>query len=61
MKKTLAQIEEQLKPLLMKFESERGRLDEIRTLKEKLEDLKNKAENAQRLAFRINLIVSVQY
>ena len=38
--KTLQQIAEQLKPLLLKFEAERGRLEELRGLKEKLEDLK---------------------
>ncbi len=39
-KKQLQQIEEDLKPLLLKFEAERGRIDELRSLKEKLEDLK---------------------
>ena len=40
MKKQLAQIEDTLKPLIMKFESERGRIDELRILKEKMEGLR---------------------
>jgi ATP-dependent Clp protease ATP-binding subunit ClpB len=46
--KQIASIEEQLKPLLMRFEMERGRLDEIRDLKEKLEEYRRKADSAQR-------------
>eukprot|EP01147_Barroeca_monosierra_P009528 gene9528-1762_t len=47
-KKQLADIEEQLGPLKMKFEMERGRVDEMRELQEKLDNLRNKVLRAER-------------
>ncbi|EGD82525.1 heat shock protein [Salpingoeca rosetta] len=47
-KKQLADIEEQLGPLKMKFEMERGRVDEMRELQEKLDNLRNKVQRAER-------------
>ena len=47
-KKELAAIEEKLKPLKLKFERERGRVDELRELKEKLDGLRTKAANLKR-------------
>ncbi len=47
-KKQLMDIDEQLKPLKLRFETERGRLDELRNLKEKLEEVRRKADNARR-------------
>ncbi|EDQ86454.1 uncharacterized protein MONBRDRAFT_11007 [Monosiga brevicollis MX1] len=47
-RKELANIEEQLQPLLMKFEMERGRVDELRDLQEKLDSLRSKAQRAER-------------
>eukprot|EP00048_Salpingoeca_helianthica_P018693 m.2655 g.2655 ORF g.2655 m.2655 type:complete len:912 (-) comp2630_c0_seq2:25-2760(-) len=51
-KKELASIGEKLKPLVLKFESERGRVDELRTLQEKLEGLKTKLAKAERVMDR---------
>eukprot|EP00047_Mylnosiga_fluctuans_P020373 m.91656 g.91656 ORF g.91656 m.91656 type:complete len:901 (-) comp8494_c0_seq4:165-2867(-) len=50
--KELAEIGEKLKPLQMKFEMERGRVDELRTLQEKLEGLKTKIAQAERMGDR---------
>jgi ATP-dependent Clp protease ATP-binding subunit ClpB len=50
--KELAAIGEKLKPLMLKFESERGRVDELRTLQEKLDGLKTKLAQAERLMDR---------
>eukprot|EP00043_Microstomoeca_roanoka_P007299 m.70256 g.70256 ORF g.70256 m.70256 type:complete len:889 (+) comp13768_c0_seq1:199-2865(+) len=47
-RKQIADIEEQLSPLKMKFEMERGRVDEMRELQEKLDNLKNKVMRAER-------------
>lgn len=47
-KKQLAGIEEELKPLLLKYESERGRVDELRDLQEKLDRLQGKVKLAER-------------
>eukprot|EP00698_Gefionella_okellyi_P002925 TRINITY_DN12771_c0_g1_i1.p1 TRINITY_DN12771_c0_g1~~TRINITY_DN12771_c0_g1_i1.p1 ORF type:complete len:872 (+),score=235.69 TRINITY_DN12771_c0_g1_i1:62-2677(+) len=44
----LAQIDEQLKPLVAKFEHERQRLNELRLLQDKLKALKVKIERAER-------------
>ena len=44
----LAKIDEELKPLKARHQKERGRIDELRLLNQKLEDLKNKALEAER-------------
>nr|6D00_1 Chain 1, Calcarisporiella thermophila Hsp104 [Calcarisporiella thermophila]6D00_2 Chain 2, Calcarisporiella thermophila Hsp104 [Calcarisporiella thermophila]6D00_3 Chain 3, Calcarisporiella thermophila Hsp104 [Calcarisporiella thermophila]6D00_4 Chain 4, Calcarisporiella thermophila Hsp104 [Calcarisporiella thermophila]6D00_5 Chain 5, Calcarisporiella thermophila Hsp104 [Calcarisporiella thermophila]6D00_6 Chain 6, Calcarisporiella thermophila Hsp104 [Calcarisporiella thermophila] len=44
----MARIQEELRPLKMKYESEKGRLDEIRNLSQRLDELKAKAEDAER-------------
>jgi ATP-dependent Clp protease ATP-binding subunit ClpB len=44
----IARIKEQLKPLQLKYDSEKGRLDDIRDLNQKLETLKAKAADAER-------------
>merc|ERR1712225_22144 len=47
-KKELQNIEESLRPLLAKWEHERSRVNELKTLKEKLERLQKKAIDARR-------------
>merc|ERR1712188_220142 len=47
-KKDLQNIEESLRPLLAKWEHERSRVNELKTLKEKLERLQKKAIDARR-------------
>ncbi|KAI9277378.1 P-loop containing nucleoside triphosphate hydrolase protein [Sporodiniella umbellata] len=42
-KQEMARVNEELKPLKLKYELTKGRLDEIRELKQKLDDLKSKA------------------
>jgi ATP-dependent Clp protease ATP-binding subunit ClpB len=44
----IAKLKEQIKPLRQKYESEKGRVDELRTLQRKLEELKNKIQDAER-------------
>mmetsp|Transcript_37123 Transcript_37123/g.80686 ORF Transcript_37123/g.80686 Transcript_37123/m.80686 type:complete len:898 (+) Transcript_37123:192-2885(+) len=46
--KEVSSVSEKLKPLLLRFEMERGRVDELRKLQEKLKDLQLKAERAER-------------
>ncbi|CEP08696.1 hypothetical protein [Parasitella parasitica] len=46
-KEEMAKINEELKPLKLKYELTKGRLDEIRDLKQKLDDLKSKAIEAK--------------
>jgi ATP-dependent Clp protease ATP-binding subunit ClpB len=43
----ISRIDEELKPLKLKYELTKGRLDEIRDLKQKLDDLKSKAVEAK--------------
>ncbi|KAG2236266.1 P-loop containing nucleoside triphosphate hydrolase protein [Thamnidium elegans] len=43
----IAKIDEELKPLKLKYELTKGRLDEIRDMKQKLDDLKAKATEAK--------------
>ena len=47
-RKELSNIEDQLKPLLLKFQNERGRVEELRDFQEKLDTLKSKALKAER-------------
>merc|ERR1711959_862886 len=47
-KKDLQNIQESLRPLLAKWEHERSRVNELKTLKEKLERLQKKAIDARR-------------
>ncbi|KAI9092118.1 P-loop containing nucleoside triphosphate hydrolase protein [Phlyctochytrium arcticum] len=47
-KEDMAHINEQLKPLKLRYEQEKGRVDDIRTLRTKLEDLKHKISDAER-------------
>jgi ATP-dependent Clp protease ATP-binding subunit ClpB len=44
----MAKIAEELKPLKMRYENERGRLEEVRTLQKKLEELKSKIIEGER-------------
>ncbi|KAJ3042966.1 hypothetical protein HDV00_006273 [Rhizophlyctis rosea] len=44
----MSKIKEQLKPLQLRYESEKGRVDEVRQLQQKLETLKNKLADALR-------------
>lgn len=44
----MAQIKEEMKPLKMKYNTEKGRIDEVRKLNQKLDELKNKAADAER-------------
>ncbi|KAL2919055.1 hypothetical protein HK105_201325 [Polyrhizophydium stewartii] len=44
----ISHINEQLRPLKLRFESEKGRVDELRQLTQKLEGLKNKIADAER-------------
>ena len=46
--KELANIEEELKPLLLRYQNERGRVDELRALQEKLDRLQAKQTAAER-------------
>lgn len=47
-KEELSRIKEEVSPLKARYEQEKGALDEIRTLKKRLEDLKLKADAAER-------------
>ncbi|KAJ8324350.1 hypothetical protein O5D80_006614 [Batrachochytrium dendrobatidis] len=44
----ISHIQEQLKPLKMRYDSEKGRIDELRHLNQKLDELKNKIADAER-------------
>lgn len=44
----LVQIAEEIKPLKMRYERERGRIEEVRQLQQKLEDLKTKILDGER-------------
>ncbi|GJJ70623.1 ATP-dependent Clp protease ATP-binding subunit ClpB [Entomortierella parvispora] len=44
----MSRISEELKPLKLKYEVDKGRINEVRDLNQKLQDLKNKAEEAER-------------
>ncbi|TPX55400.1 hypothetical protein PhCBS80983_g05342 [Powellomyces hirtus] len=44
----MARLREQLKPLKLRYEQEKGRIDEIRNLKAKLDELKHKIADAER-------------
>ncbi|KAI8076572.1 P-loop containing nucleoside triphosphate hydrolase protein [Gilbertella persicaria] len=43
----IARLDEELKPLKLKYEMTKGRLDQIRDLKQKLDDLRSKATEAK--------------
>ncbi|KAK3817194.1 MAG: AAA ATPase domain-containing protein [Benniella sp.] len=44
----MSKISEELKPLKLKYELDKSRINEVRDLNQKLQDLKNKAEEAER-------------
>jgi len=44
----LSKIKEKLSPLKMQWENEHGRVQQLRTVRKKIEDLKSKADRAQR-------------
>eukprot|EP00301_Raphidiophrys_heterophryoidea_P017771 c2819_g1_i1.p1 GENE.c2819_g1_i1~~c2819_g1_i1.p1 ORF type:complete len:727 (-),score=171.54 c2819_g1_i1:67-2247(-) len=44
----ISELKDQLQPLKMQWESEKGRVDELRSLQEKLDRLKTKSETAKR-------------
>ncbi|KAG0314695.1 hypothetical protein BGZ99_007920 [Dissophora globulifera] len=44
----MSKISEELKPLKLKYELDKGRINEVRDLNQKLQDLKNKADEAER-------------
>ncbi|KAJ1950990.1 hypothetical protein EC988_004186 [Linderina pennispora] len=46
--KEIEQINEELRPLKLRYESEKGLLDEIRSANQKMDDLRLKAEDARR-------------
>ncbi|CAG8595630.1 27894_t:CDS:2 [Racocetra persica] len=46
-KEEMADIQEQLRPLKAKYEHDKSRLDELRALKQKLDELKTKADYAE--------------
>ncbi|KAI8994649.1 P-loop containing nucleoside triphosphate hydrolase protein [Pilobolus umbonatus] len=46
-KEEISRVDEELKPLKLKYELTKGRLDEIRDLKQKLDELKSKAIEAK--------------
>ncbi len=45
----ICNLKEELQPIKEKWEADRGRADEIKTLKDKLSSLENKAANAERM------------
>lgn len=47
-KEELARIDEELKPLIAQHQRERGRIDELRQLRQKLDELRIKAADAER-------------
>lgn len=44
----MSEVKEQLKPLKLRYGMQRGRLDEVRNLRIKLDELRNKADEAER-------------
>jgi ATP-dependent Clp protease ATP-binding subunit ClpB len=56
----MASIQEQLRPLKARYEHDKSLLDEIRTLKQKLDELKAKAEDAE-LRADIDLLADLKY
>ncbi|KAI9293440.1 hypothetical protein K502DRAFT_318294 [Neoconidiobolus thromboides FSU 785] len=44
----MSRLKDEIRPLKLKYETEKGNLDEIRDLKQKLDDLKSKADEAER-------------
>ncbi|TPX36494.1 hypothetical protein SmJEL517_g01312 [Synchytrium microbalum] len=56
----ISQLEEKLKPLRARYDSERGRLDEIRILNKKLEDLNHKVSQAER-SLDVSLASDLKY
>jgi ATP-dependent Clp protease ATP-binding subunit ClpB len=46
-KEELSRIDEELKPLIAQHQRERGRIDEVRQLRKKLEELRSKAQDAE--------------
>ncbi|KAF9926694.1 hypothetical protein FBU30_003770 [Linnemannia zychae] len=44
----MSRISEELKPLKLKYELDKGRINEVRDLNQKLQDLKSKADEAER-------------
>lgn len=56
----LAKIDEELKPLLLKYEQEKGRIDELRALKTKLESLRRKVLDAERVR-DLQTMADIQY
>ncbi|KAL7753752.1 hypothetical protein RI367_000683 [Sorochytrium milnesiophthora] len=44
----ISQLKEELQPLKLRYENEKGKVDEVRSLTQKLENLRNKAATAER-------------
>ncbi|KAI8988101.1 P-loop containing nucleoside triphosphate hydrolase protein [Mycotypha africana] len=59
-KEEMARLDEELKPLKLKYELTKGRLDEIRDLKQKLDDLKSKAIEA-RNRYDLDTAADIEY
>ncbi|KAK4515048.1 proteasome regulatory particle base subunit [Mucor velutinosus] len=59
-KEEMAKLDEELKPLKLKYELTKGRLDEIRDLKQKLDDLKSKAVEA-RNRYDLDTAADIEY
>jgi ATP-dependent Clp protease ATP-binding subunit ClpB len=56
----LAKIKEDLQPLKMRFEQEKGRLNKIQDAKQKLEQLKSKMAAAER-AHDVSAVADIRY
>lgn len=56
----MAQVQEQLKPLKLKYEMDKGRLDEIRECKQKLDELRRKALEA-RNRYDLDTAADIEY
>eukprot|EP01097_Dermamoeba_algensis_P004244 TRINITY_DN2804_c0_g1_i1.p1 TRINITY_DN2804_c0_g1~~TRINITY_DN2804_c0_g1_i1.p1 ORF type:complete len:602 (+),score=201.29 TRINITY_DN2804_c0_g1_i1:70-1875(+) len=59
-KKELMKIREELEPLKMKYESEKSKVDELRAATQRLEQLKNKAAEAER-RYQIDVAADLKY
>ncbi|KAI9496291.1 putative HSP100 protein [Zychaea mexicana] len=56
----MAQVQEELKPLKLKYDMDKGRLDEIRELKQKLDELRRKALEA-RNRYDLDTAADIEY
>lgn len=59
-KQTLSGIEDNLKPLYLQYNQEKARIDELRSLAKKQDELKAKIERAQRMG-DLDLVAELRY